>query len=104
MLDIFQQPSAFLVFLGLSALGFGVLVISLTFGELFDFLHHDGDFDHDGLQALGPRFIDAWFGTFPFWGSLARVQRWLPIRRQYLLCNPIRGNCILAPVHCSSRD
>jgi len=55
MLDIFQQPSAFLVFLGLSALGFGVLVISLTFGELFDFLHHDGDFDHDG----GPSFLSS---------------------------------------------
>jgi len=55
MPEILRQPSAFLVFLGLSALGFGVLLVSLIFGELFDFMSHDGDFDHGG----GPSFLSS---------------------------------------------
>lgn len=55
MPELLQQPSAFLIFLGLSALGFGVLLISLVFGELFDFLAHDTDFDHGG----GPSFLSS---------------------------------------------
>lgn len=55
MPELLQQPSAFLIFLGLSALGFGVLLISLIFGELFDFLAHDTDFDHGG----GPSFLSS---------------------------------------------
>lgn len=55
MSQILQQPSAFLVFLGLAGLGFTVLVISLVFGELFDFLHHEIDTDFDS----GPSFLSS---------------------------------------------
>ncbi|MEP7366012.1 MAG: hypothetical protein ABI972_22370 [Acidobacteriota bacterium] len=55
MSEILQQPPAFLVFLGLAALGFTVLVISLVVGELFDFMDHDADFDHGG----GPSFLSS---------------------------------------------
>ena len=50
----FAQVSAFGVFLGIAAIGFVFLLISLVFGEVFE--HFDGGFDHD-LDHGGPSFL-----------------------------------------------
>jgi len=50
------QVSAFGVFLGIAAIGFVFLVISLIFGEIFE--HFDGGLDHD-LDHGGPSFLSA---------------------------------------------
>jgi membrane protein implicated in regulation of membrane protease activity len=47
-------PSPFLVFLGIGAIGFLFLLMSLVFGGLFD--HFDGGLDHD-LDHGGPGFF-----------------------------------------------
>lgn len=49
-----SQVSAFGVFLGIAAIGFVFLVISLIFGEIFE--HFDSSFDH-GLDHGGPSFL-----------------------------------------------
>ena len=43
----FSDISAFTIFLGIGALGFLFLLVSLVFGEVFE---HFGDFDHDRRQ------------------------------------------------------
>ena len=48
------QFSAFGVFLGIAAIGFVFLLISLIFGEVFE--HFEGGFDHD-LDHGGPSFL-----------------------------------------------
>ena len=48
------QFSAFGVFLGIAAIGFVFLLISLIFGEIFE--HFEGGFDHD-LDHGGPSFL-----------------------------------------------
>ena len=47
-------PTPFLVFLGIGAIGFLFLLVSLVFGGLFD--HFDGGLDHD-LDHGGPGFF-----------------------------------------------
>jgi len=49
-----SQVSAFGVFLGIAAIGFVFLLISLIFGEIFE--HFDSGFDHD-LDHGGPSFF-----------------------------------------------
>lgn len=70
MPELLQQPSAFLIFLGLAALGFGVLIISLVFGELFDFLAHDADFDHGGPSFLSSRVLSVLVTAFGGLGAI----------------------------------
>ena len=48
------QFSAFGVFLGIAAIGFLFLLLSLVFGEIFE--HFDSGFDHD-LDHGGPSFF-----------------------------------------------
>jgi membrane protein implicated in regulation of membrane protease activity len=54
---LFSQFSAFTVFLGIAAVGFVFLLVSLIFGEMFDHFG-DGHFDHD-LGHGGPSFFSA---------------------------------------------
>jgi len=57
MWELLSQISAVTVFLGIAAIGFLFLLISLVFGELFDvFGDFDHDFDHD-LSHGGPGFF-----------------------------------------------
>jgi len=55
-MPIFSELSAFSVFLGIAAIGFIFLLISLIFGEFFD---HFGDGHFDGLGHGGPSFFSA---------------------------------------------
>ncbi len=55
MSELFSQLSAFTVFLGIAAIGFFFLLISLIFGEMFEHFG-DGHFDHD-LSHGGPSFF-----------------------------------------------
>lgn len=50
MWEILSQISAITIFLGIAGVGFLFLLISLVFGEVFDFF---GDFDHDWDHDLG---------------------------------------------------
>jgi hypothetical protein len=72
MTEILQQSSAFLVFLGLAATGLVVLVLSLVFGELFDFLHHEIDADFDsGPSFLSSRVLSVLVTAFGAIGAMA---------------------------------
>ena len=50
----FSQPTAFVIFLAIAAVGFLFLLISLLFAGIFD--HFEGGFDHD-LDHGGPGFF-----------------------------------------------
>ncbi len=67
MAELFSNPSAFLVFLAIAALGFVFLLVSLVFGEIFDHLGGDHDLDHGGPGFFSTRimsvFITAFGGT-----------------------------------------
>lgn len=56
MSELFSNMSAFVVFISIAGIGFLFLLISLIFGELFEFFDHDADFDH-GLEHGGPSFF-----------------------------------------------
>ncbi len=56
MNEWFSNVSAFVVFLSIAGIGFFFLLISLIFGEIFDFFHFDADMDH-GLDHGGPSFF-----------------------------------------------
>ena len=53
-MDLLPPLTAFSVFLGIAAVGFLFLLISLVFGEIFE--HLDGSLDHD-LDHGGPGFF-----------------------------------------------
>jgi hypothetical protein len=56
MLDLLSEISAVSVFLGIAAIGFLFLLLSLVFGEFFDHFDFGHDFDHD-LSHGGPGFF-----------------------------------------------
>ncbi len=56
MLELVSQISAVSVFLGIAAIGFLFLMISLVFGEIFDHFDFGHGFDHD-LGHGGPGFF-----------------------------------------------
>jgi membrane protein implicated in regulation of membrane protease activity len=53
-MPVFSELTAFTVFLGIAAVGFIFLLISLIFGEVFD---HFGDAHFDSLDHGGPSFF-----------------------------------------------
>lgn len=59
MPEFLTQLSAFTVFLGIAALGFLFLLISLIFGEMFEHLGIDHDVDGSDLDHGGPGFFSA---------------------------------------------
>lgn len=73
MPDILTQLSSFTVFLGIALLGFGFLVISLFFGELFDHLgaDFDHDLDHGGPGFFSPRVMSVFITAFGAAGAIA---------------------------------
>ncbi len=56
MLELLSQISAVSVFLGIAAIGFVFLLVSLIFGEIFDHFDFGHGFDHD-LSHGGPGFF-----------------------------------------------
>jgi hypothetical protein len=75
MPDLFQQISAFTVFLAIAAVGFCFLLISLLFGEVFshfEFDHSiDHDLDHGGPSFFSPRVMSVFITAFGGFGAVA---------------------------------
>ena len=69
-MDIVPSLSAFTVFLGIAGIGFVFLIVSLVFGEIFDFFDHDIDMDH-GPGLLSTRVIAVFITAFGAFGAIA---------------------------------
>jgi membrane protein implicated in regulation of membrane protease activity len=71
--DWLSQISAFTVFLGIGAIGFVFLLVSLIFGELFEHFDHsfDHDLDHGGPSILSSRVLSVFVTAFGGFGALA---------------------------------
>lgn len=71
-MDLLQPLSAFTVFVAIAAVGFVFLIVSLVFGEIFDFFDHDLDFDsHGGPGILSSRVIAVFITAFGAFGAIA---------------------------------
>ena len=70
-MDLAPSLSAFTVFLGIAGIGFVFLIVSLVFGEIFDFFDHDIDFDHGGPGILSSRVIAVFVTAFGAFGAIA---------------------------------
>ena len=69
-MDIVPSLSAYTVFLGIAGIGFIFLIVSLVFGEIFDFFDHDIDFDHGGPGILSSRVIAVFITAFGAFGAI----------------------------------
>jgi hypothetical protein len=69
---LFEQISAFSVFLAIAAVGFIVLLVSLIFGGIFE--HFEGGFDHDldhgGTTFLSVRVLSVFVTAFGGFGAV----------------------------------
>jgi membrane protein implicated in regulation of membrane protease activity len=74
MPDFLTNLSALTVFLGIAAVGFLFLVVSLAFGELFE--GHGGDhaFDADGPGFFSPQVLSVFVTAFGGIGAIAVYQ------------------------------
>jgi hypothetical protein len=73
MWGVLSQLSALWVFLGIAALGFLFLFLSLIFGEIFehaDLGSADHDLDHGGPGLLSPRVISVFITAFGGFGAI----------------------------------
>lgn len=71
MPELLTQLTSFTVFVGIAAVGFCFLLISLIFGEVFE---HFGDFDHDidhGPTFFSPRVLSVFITAFGAAGAIA---------------------------------
>jgi membrane protein implicated in regulation of membrane protease activity len=72
--ELFSQLSAFSVFLGIAAVGFLFLLISLFFGEIFSHFEFDHDVDHDlghgGPSFFSPRVMAVFITAFGGFGAI----------------------------------
>ena len=71
-MSFLPQFTAFTVFLAIAALGFVFLIVSLIFGEIFDFFDHDLDIgmDHGGPGVLSSRVIAVFITAFGAFGAI----------------------------------
>ncbi len=76
MPDFLTNVSALTVFLGIAAVGFLFLLVSLVFGEVFDSFDFGGDhdFDHDGPGFFSPRVLSVFVTAFGGVGAIAVQQ------------------------------
>ncbi|MBI4902790.1 MAG: NfeD family protein [Acidobacteria bacterium] len=87
MADIFQNLSAFAVFLTLAGFGFLFLLISFVFGEIFehlDFGHDmdagaDHDLGHGGPSFFSPRVLSVFLTAFGGTGAIASYYGFSPL-------------------------
>ena len=73
MTALFSQISAFTVFLGIAAIGFIFLLISLIFGEIFEHFDHGGfehDFGHGGPSFFSVRVLSVFVTSFGGFGAV----------------------------------
>ena len=70
-MDILPSLSAYTVFLVIAGVGFIFLIVSMVFGEIFDFFDHDIDFDHGGPGILSSRVIAVFITAFGAFGAIA---------------------------------
>ena len=70
-MDFLSSVNAFTVFLAIALIGFVFLLVSLIFGEIFDFFDHDVDFDHGGPGILSSRVIAVFVTAFGAFGAIA---------------------------------
>lgn len=72
-MEWFSQTSAFGVFIGIGAIGFLFLVVSLIFGEIFGHIGADADhsFDHGGPSFLSVRGLSVFVTAFGGIGAIA---------------------------------
>ena len=63
--------NAFGIFLAIAAVGFLFLMITLVFGEIFDFFDSDHDFDHGGPGFFSSRVIAVFITSFGCFGAIA---------------------------------
>ena len=70
-MDLFTSMTAFGVFLVIAGVGFVFLMVSLVFGEIFDFFDHDIDIDHGGPGILSSRVIAVFITAFGAFGAIA---------------------------------
>jgi membrane protein implicated in regulation of membrane protease activity len=68
--DLASHISALSVFLGIAALGFLFLLVSLVFGEIFDHVDFAHDFDHGGPGVLSPRVVSVFMTAFGGFGAI----------------------------------
>lgn len=70
-MDLLTSVNSFTVFLAIALIGFVFLLVSLIFGEIFDFFDHDVDFDHGGPGILSSRVIAVFITAFGAFGAIA---------------------------------
>jgi membrane protein implicated in regulation of membrane protease activity len=73
-MDLSLLPvTAFSVFLAIAGVGFGFLIVSLVFGEIFDFFDAslDHDMDHGGPGFFSTRVIAVFITAFGGFGAIA---------------------------------
>jgi membrane protein implicated in regulation of membrane protease activity len=68
--ELTSHISALSVFLGIAALGFLFLLVSLVFGEIFDHVDFAHDFDHGGPGVLSPRIVSVFMTAFGGFGAI----------------------------------
>jgi hypothetical protein len=75
MWDALSQTGPLAVFLGIAALGFLFLLVSLLFGEIFGHADFDHDVDHDlghgGPGLLSPRVLSVFITAFGGVGAIS---------------------------------
>ncbi len=66
----FLPFNAFGIFLAIAAVGFLFLLVTLIFGELFDFFEFDHDFEHGGPGLFSSRVIAVFITAFGCFGAI----------------------------------
>jgi membrane protein implicated in regulation of membrane protease activity len=66
-----SQLNAFTVFLGIGAVGFLFLIVSVLFGELFDHIGGFDHFDHGGPGFFSGRVMAVFITAFGGFGAIA---------------------------------
>ena len=71
-MPVFSELSAFTVFLGIAAIGFIFLLISLIFGEFFDHIGvaHLDTLDHGGFSFFSARIVSVFITSFGGFGAV----------------------------------
>jgi membrane protein implicated in regulation of membrane protease activity len=72
--ELFSQVSAFTVFLGIAAVGFVFLLVSLVFGEVFEHFgdgHFEHDLGHGGPSFFSVRILSVFITAFGGFGAIA---------------------------------
>ena len=72
--ELLPQVSAFTVFLGIAAVGFLFLLVSLIFGEVFEHFgdgHFEHDLGHGGPSIFSVRVLSVFITAFGGFGAIA---------------------------------